>query len=197
MLDAVWIQALAILTAATATTSAAAAVATLRAVYRTRRAVFGEAAVDHDNGLVGAVVEHEERLDDHEAVLISMGEYPITDGGERPEDGTEPSTVASVELPDGATEADTERDGFLLYAGEWHALVLGGGAGLAAGATGNWQLAVVVASAAFGVGAAVRSKGTVENPSLPAIGEVKQEPWYACAGLLVGTVVGALLGRFL
>lgn len=197
MLDVVWIQALAILTAATATTSAAAAVATLRAVYRTRRAVFGEAAIDHDNGLVGAVTDHEERLDDHEAVLISMGEYPVTDGGERPEEGTEPTTVRGVELPDGKREDDTERDGLLSYAGEWHALLAGAGAGLAAGATGNWEFAVIVASAAFGIGAATRSKWTVENPSLPAIGEVRREPWYASAGLLVGAVVGSLLGRFL
>lgn len=196
MIEAVWMELLVLLTAGAATTAAGAAVATLRSVYRTERAVFGDFS-DFDNGLVGAVTEHEERLDEHETVLVAMGEFPITDGGERPEDGTEPTTVRGIELPDGKEEADTERSGVLSYAGEWHALLLGGGAGLAAGATGQWQLAVVVASAAFGVGAAVQSDHTVEDPSLPAIGEVQREPWYACAGLLVGVVVGTLLGRFL
>lgn len=195
MIDAVTTQVLVTVAAAAATTSAAAAIATLRAIYRTRRAVFGEEAVDHDNGLVGAVTEHEERLDEHEAVLIASGEMPITDGGEKK--GTEPTEFNGIELPDGATEADTDRDGVLSYAGEYHALVVGAGAGLAAGATGKWELAVVVASAALGVEAARRSKSTVENPRLPAIGEIRREPWYACAGLLVGALVGALLGRFL
>lgn len=33
-------------------------------------------------------------------------------------------------LPDGKTEADTERDGFLSYAAEWHSFVHGFYAGL-------------------------------------------------------------------
>lgn len=89
-----------------------------------------------------------------------------------------------VDLPDGAEEEDTERDGFLSYAGEWHALAVGLAVGLVASVTGRWALAGVVVAAALGVSASKR----VER--LPALGEVRREPWYALGGLAIGAAVG-------
>lgn len=40
-------------------------------------------------------------------------------------------------LPDAPNESDTERDGVLSYAGEWHALAIGAGLGIFAAATMN------------------------------------------------------------
>lgn len=97
-------------------------------------------------------------------------------------------------LPDGPTEASTSRDGVLSYAGEWHALVIGAGAGLAAAATGTWVLVVVVAGASLGLEVARRSPSTVEKGTLPWVGEVRKEPWYALGGLLAGVPIGLLVG---
>lgn len=40
-----------------------------------------------------------------------------------------------IDLPDGATEDDTERDGFLSYSKEWHALAIGAVLGIIAAVT--------------------------------------------------------------
>lgn len=96
-----------------------------------------------------------------------------------------------IDLPDGPTEDSTSRDGLLSYAGEWHALVIGLGTGLAAGATGTWMLAVVVATAALGLEVA---KVAGQTPTAgKALGEVRREPWYALGGLSLGAVAGVLL----
>jgi hypothetical protein len=88
-----------------------------------------------------------------------------------------------MSLPDAPTEDGTERDGFLSYAKEWHALAIGFGAGLAGSATGRWELLAVVAMLALGLGGASRVSKTV------AI-NVKKEPWYALGGLIFGAVLG-------
>lgn len=86
MLEAVTVEALGVITATAAITSAAAAIGTLRTVRQNRRTLYGEEAVEHDNGLVGVVNEHEERLEEHEAVLIAAGDLPLTDGGPEQDD---------------------------------------------------------------------------------------------------------------
>jgi len=95
-----------------------------------------------------------------------------------------------VELPDGPTEESTERDGLLSYAGEWHALLVGAGAGLAAAVTGTWVLVGVVATAALGLEVS-RVMGTTPKAG-KALGEVRREPWYALGGVLLGTGAGLL-----
>lgn len=89
-------------------------------------------------------------------------------------------------LPDSRTEAGTERDGVLSYAGEWHALVVGFAVGFAAAVTGRWELAGVLAAAALGVEGGKRSG--------KAFGEVRSEPWYALGGLVVGVPIGVAVG---
>ena len=92
--------------------------------------------------------------------------------------------------PDGAKESDTPRPGFLSYAGEWHALAVGLGAGIAAGTTGRWELAAVVVAVALGLKAG-KVKGA--DPSAPVVGEVRREPWYGLGGVVIGVVFGVLV----
>lgn len=92
-----------------------------------------------------------------------------------------------MELPDGATEADTERNGVLSYAGEWHALLLGIGAGLVVAMTGRWEFAALVVAVALGVQAA----------PTPRLRELTSEPWCAIGGLLIGMVIGCVMGGVL
>jgi len=87
------------------------------------------------------------------------------------------------ELPDGPTEESTDRDGVLSYAKEWHALFIGLGAGLAAATTGRYELLALVATIALGIGGA-------SEASAPVAKNVKKEPWYALAGLLIGAILG-------
>jgi hypothetical protein len=88
-----------------------------------------------------------------------------------------------MEVPDASTEAGTDRDGVLSYAGEWHALIVGLAAGFVALQTGFEMLLVVVAAAALGIEAGKRAGST---STVKALGEVRREPWYALGGLLVG-----------
>jgi len=92
--------------------------------------------------------------------------------------------------PDGAREQDTPRGGFLSYAGEWHSLAVGLGAGIAAGTTGRWELAAVVVALALGMEAG-KVKGA--DPSAPVVGEVRREPWYGLGGVVIGVVFGVLV----
>lgn len=82
MLEAVGVEVAATVTAAASLGTTGAALGILRSVRRTERAVFGPDTVDHDDGLLGAVRDHEQRLDDHEAILVSEGYIAIPDGSE-------------------------------------------------------------------------------------------------------------------
>lgn len=82
------------------------------------------------------------------------------------------------ELPDAPSEDATDGDGLLSYAGEWHALALGAGAGLAASVGDRPELVVVVVAIALGVRAAPTSK----------LKELRREPWYATGGAVLAYV---------
>jgi hypothetical protein len=177
MLSVVTAEVLAAVTAAAAVGTFGTALGILRSVRRTERAVFGSEHVDHDDGVVGLVEEHDDRLDRHETVLYGEGYIAVPDGGGESDDETEPTTVAGIELPDATNESGTERDGVLSYAGEWHALLVGLSVGLVAAVTGQVLLLGVVAAVALGLEAGKRKS--------KALGEVHREPWYALGGLLV------------
>lgn len=72
-----------------------------------------------------------------------------------------------------STESDTERDGFLSYTTEWHALIIGSATGLVSALTAAYELAALLVFAALGLKAA-DAKG---------LREVRREPWYALGGL--------------
>lgn len=86
-------------------------------------------------------------------------------------------------LPDGRSESDTERNGLLSYAGEWHALILGLLAGITSGVTGEPALAMTVAGYVFG-----ESKGNGK-----AFREIKSEPWYAAGGVIIGYIISPVV----
>jgi hypothetical protein len=69
-------------------------------------------------------------------------------------------------------ESSTPRDGVLSYAGEWHALVIGIGAGL------EGELDIVV-DLALGE----------RDPETPGEQEVSDEPWYAIGAALAAEAV--------
>lgn len=77
---------------------------------------------------------------------------------------------------DAPTEADSQRDGVLSYALEWHALIMGLGAGLASGLAQRPELLVLVVGVALGIKAAPTKK----------LRQLKREPWYAIGGTLIG-----------
>jgi hypothetical protein len=89
-----------------------------------------------------------------------------------------------ISLPDAGTEAETERDGLLSYAGEWHALIIGGGAGFGSAVTGAPEAAGAVALAALGLRAGKRLRGR------GVLAEIRREPWYAIGGTALGYAVG-------
>lgn len=81
-----------------------------------------------------------------------------------------------------STEEETERDGFLSYSGEWHALTIGFGMGFYA----PWEL-----QTAF-VGAVIaRNKQQIQNHQFNQSGhmkDAKKEPAYTIGGLVVGNI---------
>lgn len=86
-----------------------------------------------------------------------------------------------------ATEAGTIRDGFLSHATEVHALVIGLGAGFVSELLHQPIAAAAVVMVALGLKGADWAR---RHLSSEVVGEVRQEPWYAVAGVLVGYVVG-------
>lgn len=83
-------------------------------------------------------------------------------------------------LPTGVHESDTERDGLLSYSVEVHAAIIGLAVGLAAGTTGNAQLALALVSVALGVGR------VQQQFSEKVRSQLIKEPWYALSGTAVG-----------
>lgn len=107
------------------------------------------------------------------------------DGMERP---------TNIEIPDGKTEADTERDGLLSYAGEWHALILGIGAGATYSPTlvgmflayvfGKCHLLGILSPGSTGEKCPLKETGHMEDAA--------KEPGYSIAGVLLGLALNAI-----
>jgi len=89
-----------------------------------------------------------------------------------------------------ATEAETEYNGFLSYAGEFHAATIGLTAGFAGGVVGSPLPAASVAATAFGL--SVASGGLSRLKGRKVVAELRREPWYGAGAALVGTVGGWL-----
>lgn len=97
------------------------------------------------------------------------------------------------EALDAKHESDTKRDGFLSYAGEVHALVIGLSVGFASGVAGTYEIAGSLILATFGFkGFDSLRKAGKEEIDEGAIGEVRREPWYAAGGALCGLAVGTV-----
>lgn len=173
--------------------------------YQTRqhdRTLFGHPRDESDHGLVGQVAKNSE---------FRRRRRARTDGGED-DDGrimTDGGTTApemtrihrqvvgilrglyrrvrglapDVTLPDGPTEASTERNGVLSYAAEWHALEVGAFAGVAYGVTGREEIAGVVAATAFGV----------REARTGHMRDAKKEVGYTATGFIAGVGLGTLL----
>lgn len=81
----------------------------------------------------------------------------------------------TADIPDGMTESDTDRDGVLSYAGEYHALAIGAFLGVAVGLTGDTT--VLMAAVAIVLG-----KAKYSNPHLK---DATQEVAYTASGFVV------------
>lgn len=96
------------------------------------------------------------------------------------------------------TEDASEPGGFLSYAGEWHALIIGLGVGFTAGVTGTPLVLASMIAVALGVSGldgikSFRGRGVTN--------ELRREPWYAVgSGLIAYVLMGgrvAALSAFL
>jgi hypothetical protein len=97
--------------------------------------------------------------------------------------------LAWIQAAGAKTEADSERDGFLSYHAESHAVGLGISAGWFATATGQTQLlSVVYAAAVYGKASGVNEKRT------RVVRDVVEEPHYGLGGVVVGAVFGTMVG---
>jgi len=83
-----------------------------------------------------------------------------------------------------ASESASDRNGLLSYATEWHALIIGLGAGLGLGIPG----VAVVSATALGL------KGMKRISTRKAVQELVQEPWYGIGGAVIGFVGNHLAG---
>jgi hypothetical protein len=94
----------------------------------------------------------------------------------------------AIEDAGAATESDSDRNGFLSYHAESHAVGVGLGVGWLALVTGNLQyLGLVVPALTAGLRAKNKQFGKI-------LSDVRQEPHYAISGLALGGVLGALMG---
>lgn len=95
---------------------------------------------------------------------------------------------------DAPTEEDSPRAGLFSYAGEWHAFIVGVGAGIATAATGQLAILGALAAVALGLkGAAKTLSETSRITSRVAIHEIRREPWYALGGGLIGYGLGVVV----
>lgn len=88
---------------------------------------------------------------------------------------------------DAGSEAESQRDGLLSYASEWHALLAGGAAGVVAAFVETPELAVAAAVVALGWAGADRFRGR------GVASELQREPWYGIGGVALGYVLGYAL----
>jgi hypothetical protein len=99
------------------------------------------------------------------------------------------TVVAFVKSAGQPTEADSERDGFLSYKSETHAVGLGLAAGFFATAHGETQLLALVYGAAI-YGKAYEASGQRRQ----LWKDVRKEPHYALAGIVAGSAFGIFAG---
>jgi len=85
-------------------------------------------------------------------------------------------------------EKYTDRGGFLSYAGEFHALIIGLGVGVYSALTGDIALLIFMLSIALGTS---WSGFIAKRYNIPKkiSGEVKREPWYTIGGIIVAYIV--------
>lgn len=111
-----------------------------------------------------------------------------------------------MEIPDPSapSEEDTEYDGFLSYAAEWHALTIGMGVGLTAAllfALGFVDLAVLITTAIVFTALGMELEDYVLTKKLDldrkVVRDVSKEPWYAIGGVIIGWIGGVLISLFL
>ncbi|MFC7131647.1 MULTISPECIES: hypothetical protein [Salinibaculum] len=94
------------------------------------------------------------------------------------------------------TEKQTENDGFLSYAGEWHSLTLGLSVGGSSAITGTPEIAATVAMVALGYkGASAMPNVGKKKEKASVVGEIQREPWYATGGVVLGFVGGLLISH--
>ncbi|WP_135830649.1 hypothetical protein [Halorussus halobius] len=100
------------------------------------------------------------------------------------------SLVAVIKSAGQPTEADSQRDGFLSYKSESHALGLGLAAGFFATAHGETRLlALVYAAAVYG-----RSVEANSGQRRRLWTDIRTEPHYALGGAVAGSAFGILAG---
>jgi hypothetical protein len=92
----------------------------------------------------------------------------------------------AIEDAGAPTESDSDRNGFLSYHAESHAVGVGLGVGFVAIATGNIQYIGLVWPA---ITAGLRAKNKEFGKILT---DVRQEPHYAAGGLVAGAVLGVV-----
>lgn len=85
-------------------------------------------------------------------------------------------------------ESDTDRDGFLSYSAETHAVAVGLGVGFLATASGQASLVGVIIPT---ISAGLRGKSADGKSKI--LTDVKTEPHYALGGLAAGAAAGYLL----
>jgi len=81
-------------------------------------------------------------------------------------------------------EDASEYNGFLSYAGEWHALVIG----LSTGFTAAVLARPVLLAGLFGVALGIKGIQRVKFRGRGVVHELRREPWYACGGGLLAYV---------
>ncbi|MFW5978296.1 MAG: hypothetical protein ACOCP2_03580 [Halohasta sp.] len=92
-------------------------------------------------------------------------------------------TVRFVRQAGAASESDTERNGFLSYHAETHALVLGFAAGLVTGVGDTQIFGVILGTASAGL------RGESSRQPTKVLKDVYQEPHYALFGASVGLLL--------
>lgn len=91
------------------------------------------------------------------------------------------------------TEEDTEYNGFLSYAGEFHALTIGLSVGASSAVLETPEVAATIVLVSLGV----KGKDSVKNRlESDVVHEIRRESWYSCGGVGIGYGVG-LLGKTL
>jgi hypothetical protein len=92
------------------------------------------------------------------------------------------------------TEKQTEYDGFLSYAGEYHSLTLGLSVGFSSAVTQAPEVAATVVLVALGYksASAMPNVGKKREKS-SVVGEIRREPWYAAGGVLLGFAAGLVV----
>jgi len=83
-----------------------------------------------------------------------------------------------------SSESGSDRDGLLSYSTEWHAAIIGLGAGLGLGVPGVAAI----------TGTALCLTGMKRVSNRKAVQELVKEPWYGIGGSLIGFAVNHVLG---